>query len=222
MIFFGVVFLLDPQGQAVLAASHDGSVTLSEIVVVGQQEKYSVVVPNGGRAEETIKNIPGGVDVISADDYKTGRATTPQDLLSYSPGIFVQQRDTGAQESRVSIRGSGLQRTFHLRGILLLQDGVPINQADGAGDFYKIEPLAVDYTEVFRGGNALRYGATTLGGAINFVSPMGYTADPLQGRFEGGSFGYIRSQISSGQVMGPFDYYLSLSQYQQDGFRNHT
>lgn len=196
--------------------------TMPEVVVTAKEEKASKVIPDAAQAKKAISKTPGGVDLITSDNYKTGRATTPQDLLGYSPGIFVQQRDTGAQESRVSIRGSGLQRTFHLRGIMMLQDGIPINEADGSGDFYKVEPLATDYTEVYRGGNALRYGATTLGGAINMVSLNGYTAPLLQTRVEGGSFGYIRSQISSGQVLGPLDYYVSLSQFKQDGYRDHT
>ncbi|MBP9855143.1 MAG: Plug domain-containing protein, partial [Candidatus Omnitrophica bacterium] len=190
---------------------------LSEVVVTGKEEKQSLTTPSQAQAAHNIKKIPGGVDLIGQDDYKTGRSTMITDILGYSPGVHAQQRDTGAQEARVSIRGSGLQRTFHLRGIQLLQDGVPLNDADGSGDFYKIEPLATDYTEVYRGGNALRYGATTLGGAINFISPTGYTAALLQSRVEAGSFGYIRSQISSGQVMGPFDYYASISQFKQDG-----
>lgn len=198
------------------------SATMPEVVVTAEQEKTSAITPDAQQAKNNIEKTPGGVDLIDAEDYKTGRATTPQDLLGYSPGVFVQQRDTGAQESRVSIRGSGLQRTFHLRGIQMLQDGIPINEADGSGDFYKIEPLATDYTEVYRGGNALRYGSTMLGGAINMVSHTGYTASPLQGRAEGGSFGYIRSQLSSGQVLGPMDYYVSVSQFKQDGFRTHT
>lgn len=196
--------------------------SLPEVVVTAKEEKSSAVVPASKEAAEAIKRTPGGVQLIDASEYKKGRATTPQDLLGYAPGVFVQQRDTGAQESRMSIRGSGLQRTFHLRGIQILQDGIPLNDADGSADFYKVEPLATQYTEVYRGGNALRYGSTTLGGAVNMVSPTGYTARPLQTRFEAGSFGYIRSQISSGMVEGPADYYVSLSQFKQRGFRDHT
>jgi iron complex outermembrane receptor protein len=202
--------------------SFQGNSQMPEVIVTAKESKDSITVQTPQLAEETIKNTPGGVDLISQDDYKSGRATMITDVLSYSPGVFAQQRDTGAQESRVSIRGSGLQRTFHLRGIKLLQDGIPINDADGSGDFYRVEPLATEYTEVYRGGNALRYGSTTLGGAINLVSPTGYDSDKLQGRVEAGSFGYIRSQLSSGQVMGPADYYVSLSQFKQEGFRNHT
>jgi iron complex outermembrane receptor protein len=196
--------------------------TLPEVVVTADTEKSSLVSQSADKAQKELSGVPGGVSIVRMQDVKQGRSSTPQDLLGWVPGVFVQQRDTAAQESRISIRGSGLQRTFHLRGILLLQDGIPLNQADGGGDAQRIEPLATDYTEVYRGGNALRYGATTLGGAINFVSPTGYTADLFQSRLEIGSHNYIRSQISSGQVLGPFDYYLSATQFNQMGFRNHA
>jgi iron complex outermembrane receptor protein len=77
-------------------------------------------------AAREIEQIPGGADLVDAETYKRGRASTLQDALGYSPGIFVQPR-FGAEEARLSIRGSGLQRTFHGRGLKLLQDGVPLN-----------------------------------------------------------------------------------------------
>lgn len=195
--------------------------TLDEVVVTGKRVQLSIIADQA-QAEASMRQVAGGGSVLGKREYSSGRAATMQDVLGMTPGVFIQQRDTGAQEARLSIRGSGLQRTFHLRGIALLQDGIVLNQADGAADLYKIDPLAVDYIEVFRGSNALRYGATTLGGAINFVSPTGYTADRVQARIEGGSFGYLRSQLSSGEVLGISDYYLSLSQFNQDGFRDHT
>ncbi len=126
---------------------------------------------------------PGGVAIVDAEDYKRGRATNLKDALDYAPGVFVQPR-FGSEESRLSIRGSGIQRTFHGRGLKLMQDGVPLNLADGGFDFQAIEPLAAQYIEVYRGANALEYGSTTLGGAINFVSHTGHTgisaASPLR------------------------------------------
>jgi iron complex outermembrane receptor protein len=204
------------------AASQSAAAVLPEVVVSADKEGKSLTVPTAAGAKADAAKTPGGVSVVSRSDYATGRASTPQDMLGWVPGLHVQQRDTASLESRISMRGSGLQRTFHLRGILLLQDGIPLNNADGGGDAQRIEPLATEYTEVFRGGNALRYGAATLGGAINFVSPTGHTADPFQVRFEGGSFGYIRSQMSFGNVSGPWDLYASVSQFKQDGFRDHT
>ncbi len=193
--------------------------TLREVVVVGQEP--ILTQPSIETARRRINLVPGGVDVIDAETYKTGRATTLQDALGFSPGVFVQPK-FGAEEARLSIRGSGIQRTFHLRGIKLMQDGVPLNLADGSGDFQAVEPLAARYIEVFRGANALQYGSTTLGGAINFVSPTGHDAPPVQARLETGSFGYLRGQASLAGANERSDYYVSLSHFSQDGFRDHA
>ena len=67
----------------------------------------------------------------------------------------------------------GLSRNFHLRGVQLYMDGIPINTADGYGDFQEIDPTAYKYVEVYKGANALQFGANSLGGAINFVMPTG-------------------------------------------------
>jgi iron complex outermembrane receptor protein len=165
--------------------------------------------------------VAGGTAVIDADDYKSGRASTLQDALGYAPGVFIQPR-FGAEESRISIRGSGIQRTFHGRGITLLQDGASVNLADGGFDFQAIEPLATQYIEVYRGANALEYGSTTLGGAINYVSPTGYTAPALSARLEAGSFEYRRAQGSVAGHNGNVDGYLSVSALHADGYRDHA
>ncbi len=221
-------------------AAEQKTKTLPPVEVVGKEVKTSLTVPTGSEAAQNLKRVPGATALVNAEDYKTGRSSTVQDALAFAPGVYAKSR-FGAEETRLSIRGSGIQRTFHLRGIKLLQDGVPINQADGGGDFQFIDPLALAYTEVYRGANALQYGSSTLGGAINFVSPTGYDAPLAQGRLEIGSNNYIRSQVSSGAVVGPAgrspstsarsrelevpvsaDYYVSLSHFYQDGFRNHS
>ena len=131
-------------------------------------------------ARVELEQTPGGTAVVDAETYKRGRATTLKDALDFAPGVYVQPR-FGAEESRISIRGSGIQRTFHGRGLKLLQDGVPLNLADGGFDFQAVEPLATRYIEVYRGANALEFGATTLGGAMNFVSYTGHDALAVHG-----------------------------------------
>lgn len=172
-------------------------------------------------AKRRLGEIAGAATVVDAERYREQRASTLADALGYGAGVFVQPR-FGSEESRLSVRGSGLQRTFHLRGLELLQDGVYLNQADGGGDFQAVEPLAARYVEVYRGPNALQYGAATLGGAINFVSPTGRSAPPLDLRVEGGSFGYRRGQVALAGAGESQDYYASVSAFAQDGFREHA
>ena len=97
---------------------------------------------------------------------------------------------------------------------------MPLNLADGSFDMQAVEPLGLQYIEVFRGANALQYGATTLGGAINFVAPTGYTSDLLRLRGELGSFGYYKGFASTGGVKDNFDYSVSASYAAQDGYRD--
>lgn len=181
----------------------------------------SLTVPTVDEVRDEMSLQAGGVSVIDASDYLSGRATTLKDALDYAPGVLVQPR-FGSEEARLSIRGSGIQRTFHGRGIKLMQDGVPLNLADGGFDFQAIDPLVTQYIEVYRGANALEYGGTTLGGAINFVSPTGRTAAPLQMRAEYGSFNSLRGQISGATFDENSDAYASLTHSSTDGFRDHA
>ena len=202
------------------STSTNAPIRLPEKVVTGDAVDKSVTVPTAAQAKKELLSVPGGTDLIPAEQIRSGRASTMKDVLEYSPGVFVQER-FGSDEARVSIRGSGIQRTFHGRGLSLLQDGMPLNLADGSFDMQAVEPLATSYVEVFRGANALEYGATSLGGAINYVSPTGYDAYRMHLRGEGGSYGYARAQASSGMVLGRADYYASFSHMSLDGFRDH-
>jgi iron complex outermembrane receptor protein len=136
------------------------------------------------------------------------------------PGVFVQPK--WGDDSRLSIRGSGLSRNFHLRGLQLYMDGIPISTADGFGDFQEIDPTAYRYVEVYKGANALRFGANSLGGAINFVMPTGYDADLFGVRVDFGSFGFHKTALSSGGVSGAADYFITGTWQGQDGFRDHS
>ena len=90
----------------------------------------SLTVPSPKQAEEEISRTPGGVEVVPASRYLDGRATAMKDMLDYTPGVWVQSK-YGQEKSKLAIRGSGLSRNFHLRGVRLLRDGTVNNRADG-------------------------------------------------------------------------------------------
>ncbi|MCZ8131661.1 MAG: TonB-dependent receptor plug domain-containing protein, partial [Steroidobacteraceae bacterium] len=182
-------------------------------------KRLSPTAPGEVAAREEAARVAGGANVVGLAEYADGRASTLVDVFRLAPGVFAQSR-FGAEEARLSIRGSGLQRTFHMRGIWLLQDGVPLTLADGGGDFQGIEPLALAYTEVLRGANARQYGAATLGGSINFVSPTGRDGGLFRPRAEFGSFGYRRALLRGGDASERMDWAGSLAGYAQDGYRD--
>ncbi len=168
-------------------------------------------------AEKSASQTPGGTDIVSYQDYADKSLVSLRDTLAFSPGVYLQPRY--GQEVRISIRGSGLSRGFHMRGLTLLQDGIPINLADDNGDFQELEPTFFDHLEVYRGANALRFGSGTLGGAINGVTPTGQTAPGVYARADIGSFNSYRALLSAGAKVGPGDVWAAVSADSSDGDR---
>jgi iron complex outermembrane receptor protein len=198
----------------------DPPLRLDRVEVTSERDKSSTV-PSLATARSQLALTPGGAETIDANRYLRGRASTVEDTFALAPGVIAQSR-FGSDEARLSIRGSGLQRTFHGRGIRILQDGVPVNLADGSFDMQAFEPLSAAYINVWRGGNALAYGASTLGGAIDYVSRTGRDAPKLQARAEAGSWEYSRTAIGGGAVRDHTDAYASFTHQSEEGFRDHA
>jgi iron complex outermembrane receptor protein len=172
-------------------------------------------------ARREIERTPGGVALVPEEEIRESRAANLQDVLEFVPGVLVRSR-FGADESQISIRGSGLRNNFHLRGLNVLIDGFPYGFADGFSDFESLELLTAKRVEVYKGANALRFGANSLGGAINLVTKTGADADAVEVRSEGGSFGYYKGYVATGQVHGPYDLYAAFADTELDGFRDHS
>ncbi|MGI8745429.1 MAG: carboxypeptidase regulatory-like domain-containing protein [Bryobacteraceae bacterium] len=183
----------------------------------------SLTLPGAAAAQEKLETIPGNVSKIPSDAYQGGAVTSMDDALSLTPGVFAQPKE-GSEEVRLSIRGSGLNVPFGLRGVRLLRNGIPLTQADGFINPELADASNADYIEVYRGADALEFGAATLGGAINFVSPNGRSRPGSDARMEFGSFGYRRGQIRYGAATedGRLDAFIALSGFFADGFRENS
>ncbi len=180
----------------------------------------TLTVPSNLEAAKIIQRTPGGAAVVDSKAFESDFSQNFEDTLSFVPGVFATKRF--AEEVRVSVRGSGLQRNFHQKGLAALQDGVPFNNADSSGDFQEIDNLTLQRIEVYRGGNGLQYGGTSIGGVLNMVSKTGQSNPGHQLRFEAGSDSTFRGNIQSGMVFDKTDLFLSITGLTSDGFRDHT
>ena len=206
-------------GAALAQGAQIASPVLPTVTATAAAEG-SLTAPGVAQQRQSLFQSAGSVGFVDAATYTNTYANDLRDVLKDAPGVYVQERY--GQELRLSIRGSGVARGYHTRGLEILQDGVPTNFADGSGDFYQIDPLALSAAEVYKGGNGLAYGSTTLGGALNFTTPTALTADAKNMvRIDGGSFGTVRGSGQVSRQIGQWDFLVNATVSHSEGWRNH-
>lgn len=161
--------------------------------------------------------IPGGVGFVDGATLRDQYVESLGDALNFTPGVVADV--SAPRESRISVRGSGISSTFERRGLTLLRDGVPITRASGSTEFQEVDPSTIGWIEVFKGANGLRFGAASLGGAVNIVSPNGRSRPGFGGSAEGGSFGTWRANVQAGGASGNADWWAGITARGSDGYR---
>src|SRR5687767_1006772 len=68
-------------------AQQPPSRTLEQITVTA--DRLTLTAPGQDVARREAERVPGGADVVSAEDYANGRASTFSDVFAYSPGVFA-------------------------------------------------------------------------------------------------------------------------------------
>ncbi|MFT4249433.1 MAG: TonB-dependent receptor [Pseudomonas sp.] len=201
-------------GTAADAATRVG--TLDTLTVKAERK------PEQQRAKQALDKVAGHAAVVDNEQVERGRAASAEDVLALQPGVFAQST-SGNAAAKISIRGSGLNTFYggYVLGIKFLFDGLPITGPGGTQEDL-LSIAGVNYTEVLYGPNAFQYAATTLGGAVNFVTHTGHTSPGSYLRLEGGSYGYRKQQVSHGGVAGDFDWYVALLHNQRDGYQEQS
>ncbi|WP_176512697.1 TonB-dependent receptor family protein [Pseudomonas ceruminis] len=172
--------------------------------------------------QKRLQKVAGNTAVVDNRQVEQGRAANAEDVLALQPGVFAQGT-SGTAANKISIRGSGLNTFYqgYVLGTKFLFDGLPITGPGGTQEDF-LDMQAVDHTEVLYGANAYQYAALSLGGAINMVSKTGRTDPGNYARFEVGSYGYRKQQLSTGGVVGDSDYYINVLHNERDGYQDHA
>ena len=165
---------------------------------------------------------PGAVSVVDGETFYARPVNHMGDSLRYVPGVWTEST-LGGDAVFVSSRGSNLDATdYDTNGIKLLQDGLPVTTADGNNHNRFLDPMAARYAVIARGANGLGYGASTLGGAIDFLTPTARDGAATQIFLNGGSDGQYNGRLSAGGISGDFDGLITLDAKERDGYRTHS
>jgi len=165
---------------------------------------------------------PGNITTVDGDELYQRGVTNLADVLRYVPGVWSDSV-SGSDEVFFSSRGSNLDATsYDKNGIKMLQDGLPVTTADGNNHNRALDPLSSRYASVAHGANALTYGASTLGGAIDFTSPTARNSDALALFVSGGSHGQLNGHLTGGFAGERFDALATVQYRDWEGYREHS
>ncbi|HEU4620240.1 MAG TPA: TonB-dependent receptor plug domain-containing protein, partial [Gammaproteobacteria bacterium] len=166
---------------------------------------------------------PGGATLVDLDELKERSVSSLADMLRYVPGVWAAS-DAGNDDIFFSSRGSNLDATdYDMNGIKLLQDGLPVTTADGNNHNRVIDPLSARAAVVARGANALKYGASTLGGAIDFITPTARDVPAAELSARGGSHGQRLARATFARAFGErLDGLVTVEGKHWDGYREHN
>ena len=199
-------------------AADDEANVLAPVTVEGSAENAAAETPIELQREQAL--TPGAVTLVDTQTLNERNVVSIGDMLRYVPGIWTATGATG-DATFLSSRGSNLDATnFDGNGVKLMIDGLPVTAADGNNHNSFIDPVAARYAAIARGANALTYGASTLGGAIDFISPTARNTNN-QISLSGGSHGTVQSRITGGVVAGDKDALVTVEQRSYDGYREH-
>ncbi len=182
------------------------------------------IVVEKGSAEETEKALtPGNVSVIEVEDLKQRGVSGLADAMRYVPGIYTESI-TGTENSFFTSRGSNLDAVNYDRnGVKQFIDGLPVTTADGNNHNRLVDPLSAHTATFARGANAQTYGASNLGGAVNYVSPTARNMAGNEIQLNAGSHGQLGGRITAGHVFNDqFDGLVSVESLRWDGYRDHN
>lgn len=181
----------DPEGRFALRDLPAGPATLRVEAPGYAADRRNVVVSDGMTIEVALRPLafaeeltvtaartttsqadtPASVVVLSRDDLQTTPALTLDDALRQVPGFSLFRR-SGSRTANPTTQGA------FLRGVgasgasraLILDDGIPINDAFGAWvQWGRVPRAALGRVEVLRGGASDVHGSGALAGVVHLV-----------------------------------------------------
>jgi len=174
------------------------------------------------RTDQNLSAVPQSVAVVQRDqiEYAQRRASLDEALRGI-PGLLVQNRRNYGLSGGIGLSIRAPQPRFGLRGIAIIQDGIPITTADGTTEPGNVDLGSVGRIDVIRGPSSVLYG-NSAGGVINLTT----TFDPsrrltVRPDIQFGSYGYNRQQVRVDGGNEGTQFMASVSRFETDGFRAH-
>lgn len=181
------------------AAAQDGPIRLEGLVVTGSP------------TPRPFTSVSTHVTVLDGDELRSRGLSTVEDALREVPGLDVVRGGSFGAVTSVFMRGGESDY------VLVLVDGVQVNQPGGSFDFSSLTMADVERIEVVRGPSSSWFGSDAVSGVIHVITRHGVGSPHGSVEVLRGSYG--RSDVTATAAGGSdrAGYAVSLTRHGTEG-----
>jgi Fe(3+) dicitrate transport protein len=205
MAMAAMLALISPAGHAQSASPEQAQL----------QPDSTAITIIGSRLDQ--QRQPGSTAVVDEQAFENSRAFTVNEVLRKLPGVHVRDEEGFGLRPNISVRGLNPTRSTK---VTLLEDGVPLAYAPyGDNASYYFPPVdRFTSVELVKGVGTLAYGPQTIGGVINFRTPMPARRPGGFVELKGGSRKLLDAKVQAS--LG--DFLFDATRKRGDGARDNT
>jgi len=186
-----------------------------------QQQVHALdeVVVTATKTEREVKEIPTNVAVVTSKDIEKIQPTDTMDLLRHVPGLVLD--GMGGSKASFYAGARGIQPSS--RGMLILMDGIEMNDPSNYLSVASIPLDTVERVEVIKTPASVLYGPAAVGGVINIITKK--PVKPVEGSaaLTYGSSNYKELTANVGGLLETgFTYGLNYRGIDTDGYRDNS
>ena len=177
------------------------------------------VVVTANKYEKKQSETAKVVSVINREQLRQSGGRSIGELLNQVAGVTVPgaNNNLGSNQT-ISIRGASAGN------VLILLDGVPVNDPSVISNYFDINLLSIDQIErieILKGGQSTLYGSDAVAGVVNIISrkiTSQSTKPTINASVAGGSFNTLRSSAGLTGRLDKLTYLTQFSTIQSRGF----
>ncbi len=206
-VFLVLAFLIRPLNSIAQEDTTDVGLSLESLL--------DMHVSSASKYEQTLRDAPASVTIITAEDIEHFGYHTLADVLANQRGFYISN---DRNYNYAGVRGFGRPTDYNNR-LLVLINGTAVNEstflAAGIGSDLGVDLQSVDRIEIVRGPGSALYGTSAMFAVINIITR---NAEGIDLSLETGSFGRKKLALLSGkEFANGFRFMLSGSLVDIDG-----
>ncbi len=129
------------------------------------------VITTAAKRSQLLDQAVTSVAIVTDSDIARRAVNTIDEAVDKAPGVQILSGQINIRGSSGFVEGVGSR-------VLLLVDGVPMNQGDRGGIDWDLVPVdQVERVEIVKGAGSTLYGSSALGGVVNLITralPLGF------------------------------------------------